>query len=97
MGRRKVFTPRKTKAWEELIGYVANTAGIELMDGRVGIRLTFHLKGNKRADLDNLVKAVMDGLNGIAYMDDNQVRYIEAHKHNNSKTPGVLIQVFEFK
>ena len=34
----------------------------------------------KKPDLDNLVKSVLDGLNGIAYVDDNQIIDIEARK-----------------
>lgn len=34
----------------------------------------------KKPDLDNLIKSVLDGLNGIAYMDDNQIIYIKARK-----------------
>ena len=34
----------------------------------------------QRPDLDNVVKAICDGLNGLAYDDDNQVSAIEARK-----------------
>ena len=34
----------------------------------------------QRPDLDNVVKAICDGLNGLAYVDDSQVSSIEARK-----------------
>lgn len=34
----------------------------------------------KRPDLDNLIKIICDGLNGVAYKDDNQVAIINAEK-----------------
>lgn len=34
-----------------------------------------------RPDVDNLVKTVMDGLNGVAWVDDSQVCYIKAMKY----------------
>lgn len=37
-------------------------------------------KPAKRPDIDNLIKAVLDGLNGVAYMDDKQVVAITAAK-----------------
>lgn len=33
-----------------------------------------------RGDIDNYVKLVMDGLNGVAYNDDNQIVYLEVYK-----------------
>ena len=38
---------------------------------------TFHIK---RPDADNLIKSVLDGLNGILYIDDGQVCRIETFK-----------------
>lgn len=34
----------------------------------------------KKPDIDNLVKAVLDGLNGLAYRDDQQIVALEAVK-----------------
>lgn len=34
----------------------------------------------KKPDIDNLVKAVLDGLNGLAYRDDQQIVALEAAK-----------------
>lgn len=36
----------------------------------------------KRPDVDNIAKIVMDGLNGIAYVDDAQVWKLEIEKRN---------------
>lgn len=33
-----------------------------------------------RGDIDNYLKLVMDGLNGVAYEDDSQIRLVEAKK-----------------
>ena len=39
----------------------------------------------KRPDIDNLAKAILDGLNGIAYTDDNQVAELEIQKLYSDK------------
>ena len=38
------------------------------------------LNPTSKPDIDNLVKAIMDGLNGIAYFDDSQIVDIAARK-----------------
>lgn len=46
----------------------------------------------KRPDLDNIVKAVLDGLNAIAFSDDALVTEIRARKVY-AETPCVIVQV----
>lgn len=51
---------------------------------------------DKRPDLDNYIKSVMDALNGIAYRDDGQVCSVIAHKfyHNQKDAPVTEIEIF---
>ena len=46
----------------------------------------------KKSDLDNLVKAVLDGLNGVAYEDDAQIVMIAARKFY-SVNPHIEIRI----
>ena len=38
------------------------------------------VKPTKKPDIDNVIKAVLDALNGVAYKDDNRVVRVEARK-----------------
>lgn len=42
--------------------------------------MTSDIKIALRADIDNLIKTVLDGLNGVAWEDDTQVVKVEAVK-----------------
>lgn len=46
----------------------------------------------KKPDIDNIVKAVMDALNGAAWNDDKQVCELNVHKLY-SDTPGLFIRI----
>lgn len=46
-------------------------------------------------DVDNIAKAVLDGLNGVAFVDDKQVADLRVRKEFAS-TPGVTVSVFPF-
>ena len=43
---------------------------------RVDIEIWFYASHLSRADVDNVIKPVLDALNGVAYQDDRQVRSV---------------------
>ena len=47
----------------------------------------------KKPDLDNLVKAVLDGLNGVAYEDDSIIWNVDATKEYGDE-PEVWVTIF---
>jgi len=91
LGRRgRVFTPEKTLIAE---AEIRNAWDGPVFEGQVALKVLFTEKetvvtvmefdGQKsklRGDLDNYVKTLMDGLNGVAWADDKQVHNVEATK-----------------
>lgn len=51
------------------------------------------LGGRDNPDLDNVIKGVLDGLNGVAYEDDRQVTLILAVRHDRTRRDGDLTRV----
>ena len=51
-------------------------------------------KPTKRPDLDNYLKAILDGMNGVAFADDCQVVEISARKRYGSR-PGVWVELIQ--
>lgn len=88
------YTPPKTAAWEERVGWAYK--GKPFFTGPVGLRITFY-RGRKGADIDNLLKSTMDGLNGVAYGDDVQVVYVEMHKRIDRKNPRVELEIWSME
>lgn len=91
--RGRAYTPMKTHLAEDVIRDGWNGPKYE---GPVFMKVIFSKLGTEvtvgfleeekfppsalRGDIDNYLKLVMDGLNGAAYIDDSQVRYIEVTK-----------------
>lgn len=79
-GRGRVHTERATREWEQYVGWAFIAQhGRPLLTGPVRVKL--HFGGvQENQDLDNLAKAVLDALNGIAYVDDRQVHDLHITK-----------------
>lgn len=104
-----IYTPAKTKHQEAEItlAWVRKYDKIRL-ENAVGIEVTFNMKKPqktkdryvlKRPDIDNLLKTVLDGLNGVAYIDDKQVCRITGIKRwaeNWGKEPSTMISVMDY-
>lgn len=52
------------------------------------------IRPTKKPDVDNLAKAVMDGLNGVAWADDSQVVRVSIYKEY-AKEPYVYIYIHD--
>ena len=48
----------------------------------------------KKPDIDNILKAIFDALNGYAYEDDAQIVSIQAHK-SYKEEPSIYINIWE--
>ncbi len=92
--RHGTYTPQRTRDYEEAAGWAYREAGGSLFEGDVGLRMTFWRHTRQRVDLDNLIKGIADGLNGIAWSDDSQIVYLEASKNYGSADPRAEVEVW---
>lgn len=56
--------------------------GHEPLTGPISVLMGFYegpRQAEKQQDLDNLIKLVLDALNGVAWVDDRQIVYLTAH------------------
>lgn len=80
----RVYTPRATHRYERSVAaaFLVATRGRRRAAyvGPVELTIRCVFATMQRRDLDNVVKAICDGLNGIAYADDCQVASISAER-----------------
>ena len=86
-----IYTPPETKEYEEFVGWVAKFAGCKPISGPVEVEIWCYLKG--KADVDNLCKSILDGLNRIAYKDDDQVVDLYVHKRRVKKRTEERVEI----
>lgn len=91
--RTVAYTPHGTRDWEGTVAQVAQLHVRCPLDGPVGVELEF-AGAAPNADLDNLTKAVLDALNGVAFNDDRQVdRLVVVRNRRDDIAEGVTITV----
>jgi crossover junction endodeoxyribonuclease RusA len=87
--RGQVYTCAQTKQAERVIAWAWKCARHRLIEGDVEVIVDFVCPDNRRGDLDNLVKLVLDALNGVAWYDDKSVTRIVASLSVDRKTNGL--------
>ena len=111
-GHIRMYDPVKSKGWKHRVALFAQQARQDGMpwDGPIALSLIFYLSRPKsvsikkrkhptvRPDLDNLEKAVKDGLTGILYVDDAQIVRTDCEKQYADGHPlGVAIKMNSLK
>ena len=96
------YDPIESATFKQKVAFFARQAGVTASSNAVAIKIKFFFRRPKclmrkrdseaaivcmkRPDIDNLIKAAADGLNGIAYHDDGQIWAIEAEKWYHEKS-----------
>lgn len=93
--RGHFYLPEKSRVYLDLIGFIAKTKFKEPLEGNIQLEMTFYC-GHNRADLDNYIKAVGDGLQGIAFKNDKQIQKITAEKIIDKKNSQTIIKIWNF-
>lgn len=89
------YTPPQSLAYERKVGLCAREAGAHPTRSKLILTVNFRLPNARRVDLDNLVKSVLDGLNGVAWWDDYQVVELFAGKRIDPRNVGATVIVQE--
>ena len=94
------FTPAKTRRWEQEVAQAARLAmgDREPLAGDICVLLSFYRADARRADLDNLAKAVLDAIQaganspgGIVFEDDAQIVELHAYKAIDRERPRAVV------
>ena len=91
-GGGSVRTPQKTKDAEQAIAEQAALVWRRQPSlAEFGLECAFVLPTRHTVDIDNLVKTVMDALNGVVWKDDDQVIELKAKKHYTTEHAGYTV------
>lgn len=92
----RAFTPKATAECERAIKLAARK--MPKLSGHVSVQIFLTYKSRVRPDLDNAAKTVLDALNGVAYEDDKQIRFLTVSlgdPDDGCKMDGLSVCVYE--
>lgn len=87
-----VYTPKTTKDWESKVraAWVAKYPDVRL-EAPLNCWIFVTGKHTAKKDADNLAKSILDGLNGVAFVDDSQVYELHVSKIPGAATDNVTV------
>lgn len=94
----QIYTPDSTQTWEYHYRTMTMTKNHPQIPSKaIGAVFLVFRGDRRRVDIDNILKALMDALNGAAYTDDSQIDGVAIRLHHNADNPGVYTQLHEFE
>jgi Holliday junction resolvase RusA-like endonuclease len=84
VSRTGTYTPARTVAYRDEVqaAYLAVARRYNRDDqGRYAVTIQVVTASRRRSDLDNIAKAILDALNGVAFGDDSQVDRLVVTRH----------------
>jgi len=87
----RLYVPKEVKKWQQDLGYIYKEQYEMMHQRKINFKIFAYIKGTdkqiltgkgiaKIPDLSNIVKAVENALEGVAYGNDNQVNVIIAQR-----------------
>lgn len=94
LGKRTVKI--KTKECKEYVKYIKSTCkGCKKYDDKIQVRIQLYYKDNRRRDIDNAQKILLDSLTGILWGDDSQIFFLQTEKSLGQKEEKTVVTVTE--
>lgn len=96
----RMVVSKESVAYKARVAMICRMVGLPLLVGPVSVSLLIHPRLTKKGvasrvkqDIDNQIKVIFDGLNGVAWVDDSQVVKLQAEFADPIDGGGVSISV----
>ncbi|MEI6449785.1 MAG: RusA family crossover junction endodeoxyribonuclease [Actinomycetes bacterium] len=91
----RVYTPAPTRRYERMVAWAALESRPRgwALTGRFRVEVVCYFPDERRRDVDNVLKSVLDGMQGVLYEDDSQVVVASAIKWLDRERPRTEVVV----
>lgn len=88
-GRR--FLSKKGKDYKESVKSIVGD--VNILDGEIEMTIIYYFGDNRRRDVTNYDKALLDSLSGVVYNDDCQIQKITLEKFIDKENPRTEVAI----
>ena len=97
--KNRVYKSQRLKDFQKKMYDMFNSfKNVEKLEGKLSIDIVFEMKGSRKRDIDNMMKSLLDSLEGRIFENDNQIYEMNIKKFENCKADQTIIsikQIFE--
>ena len=97
--KSRVYKSQRLKDFQKKMDEMFDTfENVEILQGKLSIDVTFEMKGIRKRDIDNMMKSLLDSLEGKVFENDNQIYEMNVKKFDNCNQDKTIIsiqQIFE--
>jgi len=87
----RTYKSAEAVAYQEAVGWQCTALGLAPERGDICISLTLY-RPQRRGDLDNRIKILLDALNGFIYVDDAQIVRLVVDRWDDKRNPRVEVE-----
>jgi crossover junction endodeoxyribonuclease RusA len=91
----RVIKSARLKLFEQqMIQHFADTEdGIEMIEGHLKLTIEFSLPNRRNIDIDNLLKSLLDSLEGVVFENDSEVYELQVTKISNTGVSKTSVKI----
>lgn len=71
--------------------------GSQPLSGKLEVTLSFFHGDQRKRDIDNYNKLILDALSGILYYDDKQIQKLLIEKHYDKANPRIELSIKQYE
>lgn len=90
--RGRTHVSDEARKYRNAVKLMALAAGWRPQEGECSVVVDVY-RPQRRGDLDNTLKVLLDALRGAAYRDDSQVKTISASRHDDKARPRAEVSI----
>ncbi len=90
----RTVVSQEARNYKAQAGWLAKSQDVQLLDGDIAVTLKLY-RPQKKGDIDNRIKVLLDALQGVAFENDSQIVELHVFRYDDKNNPGVEVELWQ--